>query len=1634
MVNTRSAVKRELVKKGCEPTGSQSLRRHAESEPPKIEEIEPQMEQKMMLSRTFAVEGSTRSAPNGRVTAAAAGSKTVAKSTSSSSIARRKRLELQAAEEKAKIQMELIDKRLQADIADLEDEENYSPQPSEGKSNEEIEKWLDRSHQQQAQTALTAQPAHDDGLYSGGPRPPPAPAAAHADAAGSEGTVQMLASALQKIATAVASNAGNSNLLSRMSTPRDLPSFSGDPMEWLHFKQALEESTSLCSFSEKENLWRLRKCLHGAAREAVAALLITATSTREVMSTLELQFGNPEIIISKIINDIRKLPPMSTEYHRDIVTFSVKVQNFVAAVRAVGREDYLQGMNITNIILSKFPAVLIPRWSDYSFPLIKDAAPGRTRLEILAEFLRDEAVKITSTANLSVLCPRSDKYKNTDHSATRPYTVLVNSNQTGAVNSNNNKCSFCRAIKHELTNCRKFKRALRKDRWQHVKRFGICFKCLISRHDREQCPAPACDKEGCGGAHHRLLHYDAAGSSEPRRDTAATTSRTPASSEADLEDPPAAQTVAHVGTRSCKVLLKVVPVRIHGPNGAYDTSALLDDGSTISLVSEELAARAGLRGRPDTVHVRGAWTHNEMVFKSNIVQVSLSGVNNVMHSITARTCKQLNLPLQTLSIVEFEKYDNLKFLKNESLLCYYTDCKPELLIGQDNCHLLQSIESRIGKNMEPSATLTPLGWCVHGVVPVQQQRAAASAGLVNFLTDSGDHDVARELRDIHDEVRRGFSIDALGVSTKPRPNSDDESARRQLEESATLKDGRWFVSLPWKDKSCKMPTESYATALNRLKSVEKKMAANKDFATRYTERIQHLLDNSFASQLTADGHPTERTWYLPHFGVDNPNKNKLRLVFDAAAKTKGLSLNDYLLTGPDLLESLFGIMLRFRENKIAVIGDIKVMFLRVKIHKEDQDALRFLWRPSQSLNTPVKTYTMESLIFGASCSPFIAQFIKNKNADRFELSKPAAVHAIKKQHYMDDYIDSFSDEATATEMVNNVSYIHKSGGFEIRNWASNSSAVLDSLPPATLSTAAIRFKIDKQSLGERTLGLIWYPSEDLLGFDVSLKRIPDDILTGKQRPTKRILLRVVMSIFDVFGMLAPFTIQGKIMLQDTWRSNIGWDDAITDNTFEKWVQWVELLKTIEKVRIPRCYSSIFPVLTDTGSVTSAAMTSPQLTRPRSASDAATPSVGNYNNFNELQLHVFCDASTQAMCAVAYFRWIDCHGNVSVAFVSSRCRVAPVQPASVPRLELQAALLAARLADTLIKEHRLNVTKRFFWCDASVVLHWINNDARNYKTFVANRLGEIDELTEINEWRYIPTKLNVADLATRDSFDNDTFMSKWCHGPEFLRAHESSWPQQTIVYSQLDKNIECVTVVRDYSPVVLPVPDPERFSSWLRLKRATANVLKFIGRCRRQAADIDCELMEEAERLLIKHAQSQSFSEELANLKEGKSISKKSRLLTLSPYLDEHGVLRSGGRIDAADAPPGAKRPVILDGRHHVARLIVLSYHLRLAHGSQETVVNELKQRYWVIKIRPTVKSVATRCIICRMRRCTPQVPRMGDLPEARMAHHLRPFTHCGLDLFGPMEVTVGRRREKALWSLIHLPHSPSRSPRNSCLL
>ncbi|XP_073954216.1 uncharacterized protein [Choristoneura fumiferana] len=1490
--------------------------------------------------------------------------------------------------------MELIDKRLEADLADLNDEidENSPRSELDAVSNRShVEKWVEHSQLEWKSQSANAQgevQKEPGSLY------PPAPKMD----AGTDGPIQQLANVLKDLLTTTATERQNTNLLSRISTPKDLPIFTGDPMEWLQFKTAYEESTRMCQFSDTENLWRLRKCLRGPAKDAVSALLISATSPDILLSTLELQFGNSDIIISRIIYEIKKLSPMLPDYHKEIVIFSNKIKNYVAAVRALKREEYLQGMSIVTIVLSKLPTILLSKWADYSYPRI---AQETTRLELLADFLHEEAVKISAcSATLLHVRPDYFKRKYQDKNDTNVHSVLTQSGQSEL------KCRYCKVSKHDLTECKKFKKALRKDRWLHVKRFRLCYKCLLSQHDRHNCPAALCDVNNCGQAHHRLLHF-------------VPTNQVAQNSTPVIEEPPEtfteanteAEVVTHINSNSASaVLLKVVPINIHGPSGVIiKTTALLDDGSTVSLISAGLAARVGVRGRRECMRVRGAWDSNELVCDTQIIDISLSNRDGTMFTFTARSVKELDLPKQNTNLVNCDNFKHLQKLKSD--LCD-GQFKPEILIGQDNYHMILPLEVIFGGPNEPCATRTPLGWCVHGRAPACVPSSTHVLHTTLFDANHEDNtyiiENKRLLNDLHEEVRRNFAVDSIGISIKPRLNCEDERARELLEQTSTLVDGKWYVGLPWKEENSVMP-DSFPHAMSRLKNVEQKMEKDAGYKQRYSERVQHLFENDYAQEVI-DPQPTPRTWYLPHFGVDNPNKTKLRLVFDAAAKTNDLSLNHYLLKGPDLLVSLFGIMLRFRESRIAVTGDIKDMFLRVKIRAEDQNALRFLYRPEP--DGPVKTFLMTSLIFGANCSPFIAQFIKNKNAQRFKSSFPSATHAICNQHYMDDWIDSLPDEETAIKLIHDVRKIHEQGNFEIRNFTSNSKTVINSLPKETLGPTAVRFKVGEQYDGERTLGLIWHPEQDTLSYDVSFKKIPANIINGQQRPSKRDMLRVVMSIFDVYGFLSPFTIIGKIIIQETWRLNLTWDEPIPDDVYSEWCKWTSLIKTLENVRLPRYYCDAAAAGRAGATHTpSQPVSRSQLLQRDAPALLSIPVSPNINIcYTNLQLHIFCDSSLKAMCAVAYWRW-DWNGLVNVAFIASKCRVTPNKNTSIPRLELQAAVLAARLADSIINAHTIKAERRIFWCDSSTTLHWIRNEARTYKPYVAHRLGEIDELTLIKEWRFVPTKLNAADIGTRKSYDRSILENEWLNGPTFLRSDESDWPADVINPETEENKLECICVIQNIKNN-LPVPEPTRFSSWLRLLKATHAVFAFINKCKKLTEDAN-NVMGRAECLLLKCSQAQTFEDEINTLKNGKHLPRSSKLLTLSPYLDNYGVLRAQGRIDAAaEILPETKRPAILDGRDYITRLIVKFYHVNSGHENQETVVNNIKQKYWIIKLRPTVKTVTSQCMTCRIRKCKPEIPRMGDLPKARMAHHQRPFTFCGIDLFGPFEVTIGRRREK----------------------
>lgn len=295
------------------------------------------------------------------------------------------------------------------------------------------------------------------------------------------------------------------------------------------------------------------------------------------------------------------------------------------------------------------------------------------------------------------------------------------------------------------------------------------------------------------------------------------------------------------------------------------------------------------------------------------------------------------------------------------------------------------------------------------------------------------------------------------------------------------------------------------------------------------QQISEYLAKGYIRELndTESNNRTHRTWYLPIFPVSNPNKpNKVRIVWDAAAKCNNVSLNSMLLKGPDQLASLVGVLQRFRQNKYAVCGDIMQMFHQIKIREADQDSQRFLWMDDSGNEL---TYVMQVMTFGATCSPSCAQYIKNLNARNFTSTHPRAVIGITENHYVDDFLDSAPTEEELIQLAQDVSTIHKNGGFLIRNWISNSPTVLKSLGENE-DDVKKSLNISEGTEIEKVLGLWWSTKDDVFTFNMRITDQNRDLLCGLVIPTKRQLLSTMMKILDPLGFLAHAMIYVKIIL------------------------------------------------------------------------------------------------------------------------------------------------------------------------------------------------------------------------------------------------------------------------------------------------------------------------------------------------------------------------------------------------------------------------------------------------------------------------------------------------------------------------
>ncbi|XP_017476429.1 PREDICTED: uncharacterized protein LOC108366518 [Rhagoletis zephyria] len=771
------------------------------------------------------------------------------------------------------------------------------------------------------------------------------------------------------------------------------------------------------------------------------------------------------------------------------------------------------------------------------------------------------------------------------------------------------------------------------------------------------------------------------------------------------------------------------------------------------------------------------------------------------------------------------------------------------------------------------------------------------------------------------KTRLGWTVFGGSSAAIPKKTliSLDEQRAIDILRSGEMRDNRYVARLLWSNDSVNLP-DSLPTAIRRFKCLQRKITKDPELTHTIQQQIDNLVHKNYAVKLPADAIKDRggKIWYVPIFIVRNPNKpNKVRLVWDAAAKSGEVSLNSFLIKGPDLLIPLLNILFNFRMGAVAVCGDIAEMFHRIQLQEAYADAQRFIWRDTGELLFSV--HRLNVLSFGACCSPCIAHYVRDLNAYEHAAENSIAANAIKNHHYVDDFIDSTATVNEAIDLAKGVRDIHAKGGFFMHNWTSNSPEVLAALQQEGEITDKIFASNTDPVHVQKVLGMYWDPHIDNFKFVLKFARLQGNVFCEGTVPTKREVLQILMSVFDPLGLVACLTSYLKILVQDIWRSGLDWDQPLTAELASKWRVWTSYLPLIRTISVPRCYS-------------------PDLRREDC----------------KVQLHTFVDASENALAAVSYFR-IEYNSKFTTCLVAAKTKVAPLRPLSIPRLELQAALIGARLANMVVNSHKMHFEKRFIWSDSKTVLHWLQGDPRRYQQYVMFRIAEIQETTIPNEWRWVPTNLNVADIATKPKPCHEV-SQQWIHGPAFLKQADSEWPE--IVHLGTT-NTDEIRPRFLYHNVINFNINFEYFSSWVRLYTAVANWILYIEKLKKSAlsSSLSTHHFAQAKQFIYKHAQMQGF-DDWAALKEGKPVSKHGPLRNLQVYMDGFGLIRVKNRAKYFVSQEQHDF-IVLPQHHHVTELVAAHYHQRFHHVQHETALNEsevfanLFWKRWVREMLPT---------------------------------------------------------------------------------
>lgn len=779
---------------------------------------------------------------------------------------------------------------------------------------------------------------------------------------------------------------------------------------------------------------------------------------------------------------------------------------------------------------------------------------------------------------------------------------------------------------------------------------------------------------------------------------------------------------------------------------------------------------------------------------------------------------------------------------------------------------------------------------------------------------------------------------------------EESHCEKHFADNTVFSDGRFTVKLPLKHDPSQLG-DSKTAALRRFYTLERKLLANPGLKSQYDDFMKQYIDLNHMS--LSKNQDDDSGFFLPHHCVikESSSTTRLRVVFDGSAKsTSGLSLNDILFVGPTVQDDLLSIILRFRTHSVVLSGDIEKCYRMVLVHPDQRFLQKILYRFSP--DDPISTFELNTLTYGTASAAYLSTRSLQEVGHIHKDTLPNISNIILYDFYVDDLLSGGNSVEHVRHIKEKLFETLKSYGFVLRKWTSNVPELSDTNKP---------FAFDEQA-ASKTLGLLWDSSSDSLRYNIGLN-------TTTNKVTKRQILSCIAQIFDPLGLLSPVTVTAKVILQKLWSLKISWDESIPMDLHTLWTTYKQNLLDLNDIQFRRHVFCNDPI--------------------------------------SIQLHGFSDTSASSYGACIYIRTIDNLGNIHSHLLCAKTRVAPLKHTTIPKLELCAALLLAELVDKVKSSLNVEFDKIFYWCDSTIVLAWIKTSPSLLKPFVANRVDQIQTLTQSYVWNYVNTNSNPADILSRGLLPSKLLESKvWFHGPSWLCETEQNWPLPQDI--EIPKEIPELKGKISISLTVVHnelIDTVNNFSSLLKLQRVFAYIIRFknntlIPNSQRIFGPLTCKELNCAMDRIIRIVQSTAFMEDYTNLLNSKKISTKSKLLTLNPFIDENSIIRVGGRIEHSQFKYLKKHPVVLPAKHHFTYLVAKHEHLIQLHAGPQLLLASLRERFWPLAGRNLVRKIVHECIVCFKISPPKQNYIMGDLPDSRITPS-RPFLISGLDYAGP---------------------------------